>query len=554
MQDGESEGDREGEGDAGSFADFSFPSLRDATTATSGRQTLTSTGNSGIKKSLSSLGNLSSTRSNTRPDTTSMNASVGSSGDPVPFPHLDGSDSPSSPNVVLPHAPYRDPAHAPIPEAGAFERRLSVDSLLHGLRHAGGLHHSTSEQDLRGRRPAHIAGLGLELGYPSRLHAPDTNATTDTATDAGATQHYSYEEAVCIDAESDVDADGEAESATRPSRLKTPPQYIHARRISNIYHFDSVGKVPVPRVAPRPRSISVTSDGEGSPVAGRGEVLQGGVGVGMEGVSAGFTFGSAGTGMEDMASPHGRGAVLERSESPVGVGRTIGLGLGLGLGLEANPTTDAGRVVLPPYQGPLPVPVVSVGEEDAQWPERKRVVSVAKGGYAPEQYFMEVHQHQHQYDDYDNGHTLVRSHPYSHSHSQPHSQEHAHSSVYHAEHQHASQQHHRSHHASSHRAHQSGLEVQHLGPTRRQLELGLVPRHGHGHRQVHGDSGGESGGERERDLPPERNRIDVGKIERGEETRTTVSVSFFLLVALPSNFILFIYFVLIALYLFLARC
>ena len=485
-----------GEGDVGTFSP-SFPSLRDPTTI-SERQTFPGTGITRIK----ALTNLSASK----PD------------DRVPFPHLDESDSPVSPSVGLPPP---QPVHAPVLAAGALERRLSVDSLLHSLRHAGGLHHSSSDQDLRGHRPPHPHTYGSSpgVGHTSRLHTPHA---PDTNTNTGVPDDHSYGDAAYANADNDTDN----ESAARPSRVKTPPQYIHARRISNIYHFDSVGKVLLPRVAPRPRSISVSSDGEGSPLAGRGEVLEDSEGMGVEiGVeeTAGFTFGS-GTGVGDTASPHGRGVVLEGGESPGDVGRTMGLGLTP----HAIPTTGPGRVVLPPYQGPLPVPVVSAGEEDAQWPERKGNVSMIGSGYAPEQYFMgeqQLHQQQH-------GHSLPQSYPYSYSHSQGH----AHSS-YHEEHQsqHASQ------HQFHHQTHQPTLEQQLSGHTRRQHELRLVSRHGHGHGhgQVRGESGLEGTGERERDVPPERNRIDVGKIERGEETRTTVSVYSFLFLPSPFPFHIF---------------
>ncbi|HEV7738695.1 MAG TPA: hypothetical protein VGO47_15145 [Chlamydiales bacterium] len=60
-----------------------------------------------------------------------------------------------------------------------------------------------------------------------------------------------------------------APTTTLHPRIKTPREHVHARRISNIYHFDSVGRtmMELPRVRPfRPRSISVSSDTD-SPVA-----------------------------------------------------------------------------------------------------------------------------------------------------------------------------------------------------------------------------------------------------------------------------------------------
>ena len=351
------------------------------------------------------------------------------------FGHGVGPERPGSSHGTLTHTPGFAHGHGP-----SLERRLSVDSLLHGLRH-GGLHHSISEQDLRMRarddmpQPfAHtnLSQLSAQLQSQHLHSASDAKVATDTA------HMTAY-----------TDVEPEANITAHPSRVKTPPQYIHARRISNIYHFDSVGKVPVPRTVPRPRSISVSSETD-SPVAGRGLLL------------------------EDTAAASPAGQVVDLDEGSANL-----VGMTMGLGLETVQGGGAERVALPPYQGPLPIPIVNAGEEDAYWPrERSESVGDAGATYSPEQYFMAVQQHQ----------------------------------SYQAQQQ--------------QQAHQPVAQPSVLSSTRRQLGLGLVPRRAHA--QGRGNLGLEMTGERERgegerEAPPERNRIDIGKIERGEETRTTVS-------------------------------
>lgn len=383
---------------------------------------------------------------------TNINLKTGAtsaSDEQIPFPHVETPASPTPTNPVgLPiprsSAELFDPksSHGHTP---ALERRLSVDSLLHELR-SGGLHHSVSEQNLRMRAKG-------DVPHPfSQVHIPHFSRHQHSDAHFPADAYAAY-----TDFNDEVDAQT---PTARPPRVKTPPQYIHARRISNIYHFDSVGKMPIPRTAPRPRSISVASDA-GGPVAGTALVLEGGVG--------GEMMGAASTGgVEELESLAGRVAALEGS---VMAGSPVGMDMSVGPGMEASPV--AGRMVaLPPYQGPLPVPVVSTGEEDAHWPrehsgsESEGGVSPVGGVYSAEQYYMaEVLQQQ----------TYQPTPAY----------------------------------------YQAQVPVS--------VPARLGPRRGHGGLGL--EMTGER--ERERDALPERNKIDIGKIERGEETRTTVRFSCF---------------------------
>ncbi|KAF8504247.1 RNA recognition motif 2-domain-containing protein, partial [Hysterangium stoloniferum] len=188
----------------------------------------------------------------------------------------------------------------------------------------------------------------------------------------------------------------------RPRSLSTSspaPQlyHVHARRISNIYHFDSVGRTMLelpPTAPPRPRSISVSSDTD-SPIAGR----------------------------LDLPPPSpcgGAGRMTFSPQSP----------------LES-------RCLPSPYSAPMTMP-----PEEIQWTHNEQV-------YATEQYL-----------------------------------------------------------ASPQQTEPSPLLQMHM--SRRTLG----PRHP----RNHGGLGLEMVNEREKDMQPERNKIDIGKIERGEETRTTVMI------------------------------
>lgn len=111
------------------------------------------------------------------------------------------------------------------------------------------LHYSISEQNLRGR----------------------PRSRSVSASPSPARQQQSPLSSYCRFSNNDNNIiQGESVSTSAHPRVHTPPQHVHGRRISNIYHFDSVGRtmLELPPTAPRPRSISVSSETD-SPVAGR---------------------------------------------------------------------------------------------------------------------------------------------------------------------------------------------------------------------------------------------------------------------------------------------
>ncbi|GJJ06065.1 hypothetical protein Clacol_000253 [Clathrus columnatus] len=112
------------------------------------------------------------------------------------------------------------------------------------------LHHSISEQNIRGRPRSRSASAS-----PSPVRQQEQYQSILSAYDYfNHHHHFPHEDPM----------------SSHP-RVRTPPHHVRGRRISNIYHFDSVGRTMLelpPTAPPRPRSISVSSETD-SPVAGR---------------------------------------------------------------------------------------------------------------------------------------------------------------------------------------------------------------------------------------------------------------------------------------------